>query len=135
MPQTPSVPKQPPLNLSRRERQILEVIYRLGTASAAEVTAELPDAPTLTTVRGLLRILTTKGHIRHEYDGPRYVYAPAVSRGAAGSSMLTHVVSTFFNGSPANAMAALLGSSGPKLNSDELDRLAELVEHAKKGVR
>lgn len=129
------MPKQPPLNLSRRERQILEVIYRLGKATAAEVTAELPDAPTLTTVRGLLRILTNKGHIRHEYDGPRYVYAAAVSRGTAGSSMLTHVVRTFFNDSPANAMAALLGSSGSKLNNEELNRLSDLVDHAKKGVK
>ncbi|MFN2398477.1 MAG: BlaI/MecI/CopY family transcriptional regulator [Gemmatimonadaceae bacterium] len=129
------MPKQPPLNLSRRERQILEVIYRLGRATAAEVTADLPDAPTLTTVRGLLRILKNKGHIQQEYDGPRYVYAPAVSRGAAGSSMLSHVVRTFFNDSPANAMAALLGSAGSKLNDEELNRLAKLVEHAKKKVR
>lgn len=129
------MPKQPPLNLSRRERQILEVIYRLGKATAAEVTAELPDAPTLTTVRGLLRILTTKGHIRHESDGPRYVYAPAVPRGAAGSSMLSHVVRTFFDGSPASAMAALLGSSGGRLSEDELERLSQLVERSRKSAR
>lgn len=110
----------------------MEVIYRLGRATAAEVTAELADAPTLTTVRGLLRILMKKGHLRHEYDGPRYVYVPAVPRGAAGSSMLAHVVRTFFDGSPVNAMAALLGSSSSRLNDAELERLAELVDHMKK---
>src|SRR5262245_23182000 len=97
-----------PHNLSRRERQILTILYRLGRASAAEVRKQMDDAPTYTTVRGLLRILEEKGHIRHEVEGVRYIYIPVASRTSAGASALAHVVRTFFRGSPADAMAALL---------------------------
>src|SRR5918997_1173209 len=94
--------KQSPPSLSRRERQIMDVIYRLGRATAVEVTAQLPDPPTSTAVRGLLRILEEKGHLRHEQDGVRYVYFPSTPREAAGTSVLTHVVRTFFGGSAAD---------------------------------
>ncbi|HEX8696324.1 MAG TPA: BlaI/MecI/CopY family transcriptional regulator [Longimicrobium sp.] len=121
-----------PAALSRRERQILDVLYRLGRATAAEVTAELDDAPTSTTVRGLLRILEEKGHVRHEQDGLRYVYLPAVPREDAGVSVLSHVLKTFFEGSPARAMAALLGSRADGLTGAELERLARIVEDARR---
>ncbi|HYJ79863.1 MAG TPA: BlaI/MecI/CopY family transcriptional regulator [Longimicrobiaceae bacterium] len=121
----------PPAALSRRERQILDVLYRLGRATAAEVTAELSDAPTSTTVRGLLRILEEKGHVRHERDGVRYVYLPAVEKEDAGVPALSHVLRTFFEGSPSRAMAALLGSGG-RPGGAELERLARLVEDARR---
>jgi BlaI family transcriptional regulator, penicillinase repressor len=124
--------KKPPLNLSRRERQILEILYRLGRASAADVMAQMSDAPTYTTVRGLLRILENKGHIRHEEDGLRYVYSPVMPKTSAGTSALAHVIRIFFNGSPTDAMAALLGSSAT-VSDAELRRLTRLVEKARKG--
>ena len=123
--------KKAPLNLSRRERQILEILYRLGSGTAADVTAQMTDAPTYTTVRGLLRILENKGHIRHEQDGVRYVYSPVWPKTSAGTSVLSHVIKTFFNGSPSDAMAALLGSSS-HVSDEELQRLTRLVERAKK---
>ena len=116
-------------SLSRRERQILDVIYARGRATAADVTAELPDAPTYTTVRGLLRILEEKGHVRHEEDGGRYVYIPSMPREDAGASQLQHVVRTFFDGSASKMMVALLGSNN-QLNEAELKQLRELVERA-----
>lgn len=117
--------------LSRRERQILDVIYHLGRATASEVLERLPDAPTYTTVRGLLRVLESKGHVRHEEDGARYVYIPTMTKQRAARSALKHVVQTFFDGSPSSAMAALLGSER-SLSQEEIDRLAELVENARK---
>jgi predicted transcriptional regulator len=125
------MPKQAPLDLSRRERQILEILYRLGRASAAEVAGQMSDVPTYTTVRGLLRVLENKGHIRHEKDGVRYVYFPVIPRTHAGTSVLAHVVRTFFGGSPADAMAALLGTSA-RVSDEELRRLIRLVEQARK---
>ena len=119
-------------SLSRRERQILDVIYARGRATAAEVTAELPDAPTYTTVRGLLRILEEKGHVRHDEDGGRYVYFPSTPRDAAGASQLQHVIRTFFDGSAAKAMAAFLGSSRDELSDAELAHMREIVESAAK---
>ncbi|HEX8171374.1 MAG TPA: BlaI/MecI/CopY family transcriptional regulator [Thermoanaerobaculia bacterium] len=120
-----------PLSLSRRERQILEILFATGRATAAEILARMPDAPTYTTVRGLLRVLETKGHVRHEEDGPRYVYFPVMAKGRTAKSMLRHVVSTFFDGSPSRAMAALLGST-TEVNDEELGRLAELIDKARK---
>ncbi len=119
-----------PEPLSRRERQILDVIYHLGRATAAEVLERLPDAPTYTTVRGLLRVLESKGHVRHEEDAGRYVYFPTTTKQRAARSALKHVVSTFFDGSPSRAMAALLGSER-ELSEEEIERLAELVERAR----
>ena len=120
-----------PLNLSRRERQILEVIFRLGRATASDVLDHLPDAPTYTTVRGLLRVLENKGHVRHEEEGGKYVYIPTMTKQRAAKSVLRNVVSTFFDGSPSRAMAALLGSE-QSFSDEELARMAELVERARK---
>jgi predicted transcriptional regulator len=125
------MPPDPPLNLSRRERQIMDVVYRLERATAAEVTAELPDPPTYTTVRGLLRVLEQKGHLRHEQDGQRYVYLPALPRDDAGTSMLAHLVRTFFDGSPARAMAALIGSREAAPSDAELERLSRVLDEAR----
>src|ERR1051325_2248636 len=123
--------KNDPLNLSRRERQILEVIFRHGRATANEVLAALPDAPTYTTVRGLLRVLESKGHVRHEEEDGHYVYFATMSRTRAAKSALRNVVSTFFDGSPSRAMAALLGGERT-LSEEELARLEDLVAKARK---
>jgi BlaI family transcriptional regulator, penicillinase repressor len=117
--------------LSRRERQIMDVLYRRGSATAAEVQQNIPDAPSYSAVRALLRILEEKGHVKHSYDGPRYVYAPIVSRPVAQKSALRQLVKTFFDGSTSNAVAALLDMSGKELSESELERLAEMVEQAK----
>jgi BlaI family transcriptional regulator, penicillinase repressor len=121
---------QPP-PLSRRERQIMDALHRLGRATAAEITAALDDAPTNTTVRTLLRILGEKGHVRFERDGKSYVYRPAADREEAGASMMSHVVRTFFGGSPAKAMAALLGREREALSDAQLDRLERLISEAR----
>lgn len=111
----------------------MDIVYRLGRATAAEIHRELPDAPTYTAVRGLLRVLVDKGHLEVERDGLRYVYRPRTPRESAGASLLTHVVQTFFDGSAAKAMAALVGSPGVRLSSEELERLARIVEQAREG--
>jgi BlaI family transcriptional regulator, penicillinase repressor len=118
--------------LSRRERQIMDVLYRLGSATAAEVQTNIADAPSYSAVRALLRILVDKGHIRHSYDGPRYVYAPIISRPVAQKSALKQLVKTFFDGSTSNAVSALLDMSGKDLSDAELDQLAKIVEQAKR---
>jgi predicted transcriptional regulator len=119
------------MDLSRRERQIVDALFRLGRASAAEVRAELPDAPSYSAVRALLRILEEKGHVRHEQDGPRYVYMPTVARDSAKKSALRHLVQTFFEGSAAQAMSALLDSSASKLSDGDLERLERMLEQAR----
>ena len=126
--------KSEPLSLSRRERQIMEIVYRLGRATASEVCEQLPDAPTYTTTRGLLRILEQKGHLAHDDDGVRYVYYAVAPKRDTGASMLAHVVRTFFDDSPSRAVAALLGSAGT-LDADELQQLEKLVEQARKKER
>jgi BlaI family penicillinase repressor len=115
--------------LSRRERQIMDVIYVRGRATAAEVTAALPDAPSYSAVRALLRILEQKGHVRHEEDGPRYVFLPTVSRDRARKSALRNLVKTFFDGSPAQAAAALIDQAD--MSEDDVARLAEMIEKAR----
>jgi predicted transcriptional regulator len=120
------------LDLSRRERQIIDTLFRLGRASAAEVLAQLPDPPSYSAVRALLRILEEKGHVRHEQEGPRYVYMPTVARDSAKRSALRHLVQTFFEGSTAQAISALLDSSSSRMNDAELDRLRRLLEEARK---
>ena len=120
------------VTLSRRERQIMDILYRLGSATAAEVQEHLPEAPSYSAVRALLRILEDKGHLKHEYDGPRYVYAPIVSRPVAQKSALKQIVRTFFDGSASQAVAALLDMSAKDLSESELERLANLVEQAKR---
>ena len=110
----------------------MDVVYRLERATAADIHTALPDPPTYTTVRGLLRILVDKGHIRHEQDGRRYVYLPSTPRPAAGASSIAHVVKTFFAGSPADAMAALLGADKQRISDAELARLAALIAKARR---
>jgi len=121
--------------LSRRERQIMDVIYRLGRATAADVHDALPDRPSYSTVRALLRVLEGKGHLRHIEDGPRYVYSPTVPRERARESALRQLVSTFFGGSTEAAVAALLDLSNARLSDTELNRLAGLIAQAKKEGR
>ena len=118
-------------DLSRRERQIMDSIYRRGKATAAEVLADLPDPPSYSAVRTMLRLLEDKGHLRHEQDGPRYVYVPMVARENARVSALRHLVSTFFNGSTEQAMAALLEISDSEISADQLDRMQQLIEQAR----
>ena len=122
------------VQLSRRERQIMDVIYRRGRATAAEVLEDIPDPPGYSAVRAMLRLLEIKGHIRHEQDGPRYVFLPVVNRDRARRSALTHVVRTFFDGSATEAVAALLNDGG-KLSDAELDRLSAMIEEAREEGR
>jgi BlaI family transcriptional regulator, penicillinase repressor len=124
---------QPSDQLSRRERQIMDIIYARGQATAAEVTAALVDPPSYSAVRALLRILEQKGHLRHQHDGPRYVFLPVVSRDRARRSALRNLVRTFFDGSPAQAAAALIDQS--QLSSEDFDRLAEAIDKARKEGR
>jgi BlaI family transcriptional regulator, penicillinase repressor len=125
------VAEAPATRLSRRERQIMDVLYRAGRATAAEVQAGMPDAPSYSAVRTMLRILEEKGHVRHEPDGPRYVYIPTVGRDKARRSALKHVVNTFFEGSAAQVMAALFELSPRDLGDDEIARLRQLIDNAK----
>src|SRR3984885_1015054 len=120
------------IQLGRRERQIVEVLYRLGKASVAEVLANLPDPPTYSAVRGMLGLLEEKGHVRHKRDGMRYVYAPAVAPAKARQSALRQLVSTFFEGSPVAAAAALLEMSDHKFSPEERERLAALIARREK---
>jgi predicted transcriptional regulator len=119
-------------DLSRRERQILDILYQHGRATAAEVQAALPEPPSYSAVRALLRILEEKKHVRHEQDGPRYVYLPTVGRDNAKRSALRHILQTFFDGSAEQAISALLDESSSKLSPAELDRLARLIDGARK---
>ena len=119
-------------DLSRRERQILDILYQRGQATAADVQNALPEPPSYSAVRALLRILEDKGHVRHEQDGPRYVYVPTVARENAKRSALRHVLRTFFDGSAEQAISALLDESSTKLSPAELDRLARLIEEARR---
>jgi predicted transcriptional regulator len=120
--------------LSRRERQIMDVIYRHGKVTAAEVLAELPEPPGYSAVRAMLRLLEEKGHIRHEQDGPRYVFMPTVNRDKARRSAMRHLVRTFFDGSTEDAVAALLQNDSG-ISESELNRLSQLIEGAKKEGR
>lgn len=119
-------------SLSRRERQILEILYQREKASAQEVREALPEGPGYSAVRALLRILEEKGHIRHEEEGGKYIYLPVISRTKARKSALTRVVDTFFEGSAEQVMAALLDPASRKLTPSELDRIAQLIEQARK---
>ena len=124
-----------PSRLSRRERQIMDVLYRTGRATAADVQAGMPDAPSYSAVRTMLRILEEKGHVRHESDGPRYVYIPTVARDKAQRSALKHVVNTFFDGSASQVMAALFELAPRDLGDDEIARLRQLIDNAKQQRR
>src|SRR5437870_12645734 len=120
---------------SRRERQIMDVVYRLGRATAAEVRRNLPDPPSYSAVRALLRVLEEKGYLRHEQDGPRYVFLPTLSRERARQSAMKQLLQTFFDNSAEQAVAALLDMSRPRLSDAELDRLSEMIERARKEGR
>ena len=118
--------------LSRRERQIMDILYRRGRATASEVMDDLTGNPSYSTVRTQLRVLESKGHVRHEEEGLRYVYMPALARHAARRSALRHLVDTFFEGSTEKVVGALLGGEGARLSDGELQRIAALVAKAKK---
>jgi BlaI family transcriptional regulator, penicillinase repressor len=118
--------------LTRRERQIMDILYKRGRATAGEVMDDLPGDPHSSTVRTQLRVLEEKGHVTHEEQGLRYVYMPALPRRAARKSALRHLVDTFFDGSAEQVVAAVLGGEGAKLSEEELARIADLVEKAKK---
>jgi len=118
--------------LSRRERQIMEIVYELGRATAADVRGHMPDPPSYSAVRAMLRILEDKGHVVHEQDGPRYVFLPTVPREEASETALRRLVRTFFAGSPEGAMAALLDLDGDRLDENALQRLAEMIEEARR---
>jgi BlaI family penicillinase repressor len=118
--------------LARRERQIMDILYRRGRATANDVMADLPGDPSYSTVRTQLRVLESKGHVRHEEEGLRYVYMPALPRRVARKSALRHLVDTFFEGSTEKVVGALLGGDGGRVSDDELARIAELVANARK---
>jgi BlaI family transcriptional regulator, penicillinase repressor len=121
-----------PSNLSRRERQIMDILYQRGKASAAEVREAMPDAPSYSAVRAMLRILEEKGQVKHQAEGLKYVYVPTVARDKAKRTAIKHLMDTFFSGSPEHVMAALLDVSSTKLTPEELDRMAELIDRARK---
>jgi predicted transcriptional regulator len=123
--------RQPHNDLSRRERQIIDILYAQGRATAADVQNALPEPPSYSAVRAMLRILEEKGHVKHEQDGPRYVYVPTVGRDNAKRSALHHMLKTFFDGSAEQAISALLDESSAKLSDAELDRLARLIDQAR----
>jgi predicted transcriptional regulator len=118
--------------LSRRERQIMDVLYQRGKASASEVREGIADAPGYSAVRAMLRVLETKGHVKHQAEGLKYVYVPVVNREKAKRSAVKHVMETFFNGSPEQIVAALLDVASTRLTPGELDRMSEMIEKAKK---
>jgi predicted transcriptional regulator len=129
------MPDSSHLDLSRRERQIMDVIYARGSATVREVMDSMPDPPGYSAVRAMLRILEEKGHLEHRQDGPRYVYQPVVSREEARESALKRLLGTFFDGSAERAVAALLDLSSADLGQEELDRLAAMIEVARKEGR
>ena len=119
-------------NLGPRERQIMSIIYRLGRATAAEVRSELPDTPSNSAVRGMLRLLEEKGHLRHDLDGPRYVYRPAADTARVSRSAVKDLVKTFFNNSAGSAVTAMLGIYEGRLKDEDLDRLQAAIAQARK---
>src|SRR5580693_4339811 len=118
--------------LSRREREIMDILYKLERASVGQVVRKLADKPSYSTVRAQLRVLEEKGHVRHEEHGLRYVYAPAVPRDVASRSALRHLVETFFEGSSEKVVAALLGGEVSQLSDEELDRLSRMIAKNRK---
>ncbi len=125
----------PAPGLTRREREIMDILHRRGRATAHEVLEDLAEPPSYSAVRALLRLLEERGHVKHVQDGQRYIYAPVATREGARKSALAHVVRTFFAGSVEQAVAALVESSRTRLSKDELDRLAEVIDRAKKEGR
>lgn len=125
------MPKTTTVNLTRRESQIMEIVHRRQRAAIEDIRAELPDAPSPSSVRKLLEIMIVRGLLRREYDGPRYVYFPAVKPEDASRSALQQVVRTFFNDSPGSAMAALLDITDQPLSDAEYQRLAKLLKQVR----
>lgn len=123
------------MHLSRRERQIMDILHAKEALTVAEIRAAMADAPGYSAVRALLRILEEKGHVKHRQDGPRYVYLPRVSRGTASRSAMKRLVATFFQGSVTDAVAALLNSSDARLSDADLDKLREMIKQAEKEGR
>ena len=121
--------------LSRREREIMDILYRDGELTASDVVERLADNPSNSAVRTILRILEEKGHVKKQQDGMRYLYKPAVSREKARRSALNHLLSTFFDGSPETVVSTLLDENASKLSTDQLESLAKLIERAKKEGR
>lgn len=121
--------------LSRRERQIMDVLYKRGKASAAEVREAIEDAPSYSAIRAMLRVLEEKGHVRHQAEGLKYLYVPTMNRDKAKRSAVKHLLDTFFSDSPDQVVAALLEVSSRRLTREELDRMAEMIERAKKEGR
>jgi predicted transcriptional regulator len=132
---TPPATRSLHASLSRRERQIMDILFRSGRATAAEVMDALPGNSSYSTVRTQLRVLEEKGHVRRESDAMPFVYTPAVTRQVARKSALRHLVDTFFDGSAEKAVAALLGGEGAKLTDEQIERIAGLIAKAKKGGR
>jgi BlaI family penicillinase repressor len=118
--------------LSRRERQIMDILYGRGKSSASEVREAMPNAPGYSAVRAMLRVLEEKGHVKHEVDGVKYVFAPTVPRDKAKRSAVKHLLDTFFNDSPEQVVAALLDISSTRMTPEELDRMAKMIEKARK---
>ncbi|MDR3698245.1 MAG: BlaI/MecI/CopY family transcriptional regulator [Candidatus Sulfopaludibacter sp.] len=118
--------------LSRRERQIMDILYQRGKAAAAEVREAMPDAPSYSAVRAMLRVLEDKGHVKHQAEGLKYVYVPTVARDKAKRSAVKHLLDTFFKESPEQVVAALLDVSSTRLTREELDRMSEMIEKAKR---
>jgi predicted transcriptional regulator len=129
------MPPRPSRQLTKREREIMDILYRLGRASAHEVLENLAEPPSYSAVRALLKLLEQRGHAKHVQSGTRYVYMPVVARHEARRSALSHVVKTFFAGSVEHAMATLVDSARTKLSNEELDRIAELIHRAKQEGR
>jgi predicted transcriptional regulator len=121
-----------PVALTRRERQIMDILYRRGRAAAADVVADLPGRPSSSSVRTQLRVLEEKGHVRHDEVGLRYVYTPVVPRHAARRSAVKHLIDTFFDGSAAALVTALLGSDAARMSDDDLERIDRLLDAARK---
>src|SRR6202161_4076333 len=118
--------------LSRRERQIMDILYRSGKASASDVLNAMPDPPSYSAVRAMLRVLEEKGHVKHQAEGLKYVFSPTVARDKAKRSAVKHLLGSFFNDSPEQIVAALLDVSSTRLTHEELDRMAEMIQQAKK---
>ena len=137
MPDTSSRPRgsAPPAKLTRRERQIMDVLYRDGEGTVADVVAKLPDPPSYSAVRATMNVLEEKGHVRHKQDGPRYVYLPAVPRERARRAALNHLLQTFFDGSPESAVVALLQMTDTTLSAPDFERLADEVRKAREEGR
>lgn len=129
------MPDTPPLDLARRERQIMEAVYQLGRATAAEIRSRLPDQPSYSAVRGMLRLLEQKGHVQHEQRGIRHVYFPTVPRDDMQESTMRHILRTFFSGSMPAAMAALLDAKEEPPSHEELDALLQMIEEAREQGR